>query len=92
MEALDASNKEKAELRQWVKAHVEQIESLKEKVKDVGDSAVQHVIDHFEEHELYDTFANYWTSWNAQAILQCLREPGHFNSRGRVWWAYWRSS
>lgn len=40
MKALDTSNKEKAELRQWVEAQVEEIEPLKEKVKDVGESTV----------------------------------------------------
>lgn len=74
IEALKASNKEKTKLRQWVEAHVEEIDYLKIEAKIVGESAVLHFIDHFEEHELYDTFTNYWASWNAQAILQCMRK------------------
>ncbi|XP_022883708.1 optineurin-like [Olea europaea var. sylvestris] len=72
--ALEASNKEKAELRQRAEAQAEEIESLKAEVKVVGESAMQHFIDHFEKHPLYDTFAKYWPSWNAQAMLEWLKE------------------
>lgn len=40
MEALDASNKEMAELRQGVEAQVEEIEFLKADVKGASESAV----------------------------------------------------
>lgn len=54
-EVLKALNKEKLKLRQWAEAQVEEIESLKVEVKVVGETAVQHFIDHFDEHLLYDT-------------------------------------
>lgn len=42
-----------------MEAKAEEIESFKMEVKVAGESIVQNFIDHFEEHELYDTFANY---------------------------------
>lgn len=47
----------------------------KAKAKAIGKAAVQNFIDNFK---LYDTFANYWASWNAQLMLEHLREvhPG----------------
>lgn len=57
-----------------MEAQVEEIESFKVEAKVARDSVVQNFIDHFEEHELYGTIANYWASWNAQTMLQRLRE------------------
>ncbi|XP_022861284.1 uncharacterized protein LOC111381701 [Olea europaea var. sylvestris] len=73
-EALKASNIEKAELRQKAEAQSEEIASLKEELKSAGEVAVQNFIDHFEEHPLYDDFANFWASWSAQGLLGRLKE------------------
>lgn len=43
-------------------------------MKVVGEPIVQHFIDHFEKHKVYNNFAKFWASWNAQAMLQHLRE------------------
>ncbi|XP_022893779.1 uncharacterized protein LOC111408217 [Olea europaea var. sylvestris] len=72
--ALEASYKEKAELKQWAEAQAEEIASLKGELKSAGEVAVQNFIDHFEEHPLYDDFANYWASWSAQELLGQLKE------------------
>ncbi|XP_022898752.1 uncharacterized protein LOC111412184 isoform X1 [Olea europaea var. sylvestris] len=74
IEALEASNKEKAELRQKAEAQSEEIASLKEKLKSVGEVAAQNFIDHFEDHPLYDDFANFWASWSAQSLLGRVKE------------------
>lgn len=76
-EVLEASNKENAKLRQRAEAQVEDIDSLKAEVKVAREMAMQRFIDHFEEHSLYDTFANFWASWNAQTMLGRLREVYH---------------
>lgn len=68
-EALEVSNKEKAELRQKAEAQSEEIAFLKEELKSVGEVAVHNFIDHFEDHPLYDDFANFWASWSAQGLL-----------------------
>ena len=73
-EALEASNKEKAELRQRTEAQSEEITSLKEELKSVGEVTFQNFIDHFKEYPLYDDFANFWASWSAQGILGRLKE------------------
>lgn len=52
-EALEASNKETTEKRQWTEAQVDEIGTLKETVKVAGELAVQHFIDHFEKHPLF---------------------------------------
>ncbi|XP_022883631.1 uncharacterized protein LOC111400445 [Olea europaea var. sylvestris] len=74
MEALEASNKEKAELRQRTEAQSEEIASLNEELKSAGEVTVQNFIDHFEVHPMYDDFANFWASWSAQGILGRLKE------------------
>lgn len=84
IEALEASNKDKKELkpqifdkkelRQLTEAQAKEIKSLKAKAKTVGKVAVQNYIDNFEKIELYDTFINQWSSWNAQLMLDNLRQ------------------
>ncbi|CAA3010591.1 Hypothetical predicted protein [Olea europaea subsp. europaea] len=83
-EALEASNKERAELRQRAKAQSEEIASLNEELKSAGEVAVQIFIDHFEEHPLYDDFANFWASWSAQGLLGRLKEA-EFGGPTRGW-------
>lgn len=55
-------------------SQVNEIESLKTKAKVVREIVVQHFIDHFEKPPLYGTFANFWASWNVQAMLEWLGE------------------
>jgi hypothetical protein len=73
-DALEASNREKAELKQQAEAQSVEIASLREELKSAGEVAVQNFIDHFEDHPLYDDFANFWASWSAQSLLGRLRE------------------
>ncbi|XP_022874088.1 uncharacterized abhydrolase domain-containing protein DDB_G0269086-like [Olea europaea var. sylvestris] len=73
-DALEASNREKAELKQQAEAQSVEIASLREELKSAGEVAVQNFIDHFEDHPLYDDFANFWASWNAQSLLGRLKE------------------
>lgn len=74
VEALESSNKEKAELRRLTKSQVEEIGSLKAEAKAIGKTKIQNFIDNFKKTELCDTFTNYWTSRNAQLTLERLRE------------------
>lgn len=73
-EALEAANKEKAELKVLVGAQAEEIESLKVEVKAVGEAAVQNYKDNFDSTTEYDDFVNYWASWSAQGIMSRLCE------------------
>lgn len=73
-DALEASNREKVELRQQTEAQSEEIASLKEELKYAGEVAIQNFIDHFEDHPLYDDFPNFWASWSAQSLLGRQKE------------------
>lgn len=57
-----------------MEAQVEEIDSLKAEAKVVKKTAVRHFIDYFKEHPLYNTFANFWATLNAQTMLEQLRE------------------
>lgn len=96
VEALEASKKEKEELRQKVKAQVKEINSLMAEVKVTRETAMQHFIDHFKKHPLYDTFCQLLGlvehPSNAGVAERGSSNPRHIYTRGRVRRTYWRSA